>query len=64
MELLDYILHVETHLQEFISAHGALVYALLFLIVFCETGLVVTPFLPGDRSSSRSAHWPAPAGWT
>src|SRR5690606_16633413 len=45
---LDYILHVETHLQEFISAHGALVYALLFLIVFCETGLVVTPFLPGD----------------
>ncbi len=47
-EILDFILHVENHLQEFIGAYGALVYALLFLIVFCETGLVVTPFLPGD----------------
>lgn len=47
-ELIDFILHAEDHLREFIAAYGALVYALLFIIVFCETGLVVTPFLPGD----------------
>ncbi len=47
-EILDLFLHLPDHLQSFISAHGALIYGLLFLIVFCETGLVVTPFLPGD----------------
>lgn len=47
-EILDLFLHVQDHLHEFTRAHGWLVYALLFLIVFCETGLVVTPFLPGD----------------
>lgn len=47
-DLLDLFLHLPEHLQSFIAAHGALVYGLLFLIVFCETGLVVTPFLPGD----------------
>ena len=41
-------MHLDVHLGEFVSLHGAWVYALLFLIVFCETGLVVTPFLPGD----------------
>ena len=41
-------MHLDAHLGEFVSLHGAWVYALLFLIVFCETGLVVTPFLPGD----------------
>jgi membrane-associated protein len=47
-EILDLFLHLPDHLRDFISAHGTLVYGLLFLIVFCETGLVVTPFLPGD----------------
>lgn len=48
MELIDFILHFDKHLQDFINAYGTLVYGLLFLIVFMETGLVVTPFLPGD----------------
>jgi len=47
-EFIDFILHAENHLKVFIEHYGTLVYALLFLIVFCETGLVVTPFLPGD----------------
>lgn len=47
-QLLDYVLHVDKHLDAFIAAHGALTYALIGLIVFCETGLVVLPFLPGD----------------
>ena len=47
-EILDLFLHLPDHLRDFTSAHGTLVYGLLFLIVFCETGLVVTPFLPGD----------------
>ncbi|MDH0867561.1 DedA family protein [Mitsuaria sp. GD03876] len=46
--LLDFILHVDKHLAEFVAAYGTWVYALLFLIVFVETGLVVMPFLPGD----------------
>ncbi|MES2996520.1 MAG: DedA family protein [Verrucomicrobiota bacterium] len=47
-EAIDFILHIQDHLADFTRAHGGLVYGLLFLIVFCETGLVVTPFLPGD----------------
>jgi membrane-associated protein len=47
-EIIDLFLHLPEHLQQFIRDHGTLVYGLLFLIVFCETGLVVTPFLPGD----------------
>ena len=47
-EIIDFILHIQEHLTEFTRAHGSLIYGLLFLIVFCETGLVVTPFLPGD----------------
>ena len=46
--LLDFILHVDRHLAEFVQAYGAWVYALLFLIIFTETGVVVMPFLPGD----------------
>jgi membrane-associated protein len=46
--LIDFILHVDKHLELFVQNHGAWVYALLFLIVFVETGLVVMPFLPGD----------------
>jgi membrane-associated protein len=46
--LLDFVLHVDVHLRQFVEHYGAWVYALLFLIVFVETGLVVMPFLPGD----------------
>ena len=48
LQLLDFILHVDTYLEAFVQNHGAWVYALLFLIIFVETGLVVMPFLPGD----------------
>ena len=52
MELLAYfwdlLVHLDQHLANLLLLHGAWVYLLLFLIVFCETGLVVTPFLPGD----------------
>lgn len=47
-EFLDLILHVDKHLLTFAQNYGTLIYVLLFAIVFCETGLVVTPFLPGD----------------
>lgn len=47
-EILDLFLHLPEHLQAFTREHGTLIYGLLFLIVFCETGLVITPFLPGD----------------
>jgi len=46
--LFDFIIHVDRHLQDFVTAYGAWVYALLFLIIFVETGVVVMPFLPGD----------------
>jgi membrane-associated protein len=45
---VDALLHLDRHLQVLIAAYGGWVYVLLFLIIFCETGLVVTPFLPGD----------------
>ena len=47
-DFLDLMLHLQDHLHDFTRQYGVLVYGLLFLIVFCETGLVVTPFLPGD----------------
>jgi len=46
--LIDFILHVDEHLETFVTAYGLWVYALLFLIIFVETGVVVMPFLPGD----------------
>jgi membrane-associated protein len=46
--LLDFVLHLDKHLSPIIQQYGAWTYLLLFAIVFCETGLVVTPFLPGD----------------
>ena len=48
MWLIDFILHVDVHLRQFVLDYGTWVYALLFLVVFVETGLVVMPFLPGD----------------
>ena len=47
-DLLDLVLHIDKHLEGFARENGPLIYALLFAIIFCETGLVVTPFLPGD----------------
>ena len=46
--LLDFILHVDRHLEVFVRNYGLWVYALLFLVIFVETGVVVMPFLPGD----------------
>ena len=46
--LIDFVLHVDRHLEAFTANHGTWVYALLFAVVFVETGLVVMPFLPGD----------------
>ena len=46
--LVDLILHLDQHLRELAQTYGAWIYAVLFLIVFLETGVVVTPFLPGD----------------
>ena len=47
-KLADLFLHLDTHLSQVIAQYGAGTYLILFLIIFCETGLVVTPFLPGD----------------
>src|SRR3954462_2988182 len=47
-DMLDFFFHLDTHLESFVAAYGLWVYGLLFGIVFAETGLVVTPFLPGD----------------
>jgi len=46
--LIDLFLHLDVHLAEFVARYGVLVYAGLFAVIFAETGLVVTPFLPGD----------------
>jgi len=45
---IDIVLHLDQHLSAFFAAHGALTYGVIALVLFCETGLVVTPFLPGD----------------
>jgi membrane-associated protein len=46
--IVDFILHIDRYLGIFIQQYGTLTYAILFVVIFCETGLVVTPFLPGD----------------
>lgn len=46
--LFEFIIHIDAHLTEIVAEYGGWAYAILFLIIFCETGLVVTPFLPGD----------------
>jgi membrane-associated protein len=48
MNVIDIVLHLDQHLATLTAHYGAITYVLLFVIVFCETGLVVTPFLPGD----------------
>jgi membrane-associated protein len=46
--VIDFVLHIDRHLSEIIQAYGVWTYLILFIIIFCETGLVATPFLPGD----------------
>ena len=46
--LISFIMHIDRHLVDIIQQYGALTYFIMFLIIFCETGLVVTPLLPGD----------------
>jgi membrane-associated protein len=48
LNLLDFVINLDKHLIYLINTYGIFVYAIIFLIIFCETGLVVTPFLPGD----------------
>lgn len=48
LQLVDFILHLDVHLDELVANYGTWIYAILFLIIFCETGLVVLPLLPGD----------------
>jgi len=47
-QFIDIVLHLDRHLELLLTQYGTWIYAILFLIIFCETGLVVTPFLPGD----------------
>jgi len=46
--LLDFVLHLDHHMSGIVATQGNMTYAILWAIVFCETGLVLTPFLPGD----------------
>jgi len=48
MQLIDIILHLDQHLPQWLEFFGPWLYVIMFLVIFCETGLVVTPFLPGD----------------
>ena len=50
-KVIDFILHIDVHLLEIVNNYGIATYIILFLVVFCETGLVVTPFLPGDSNA-------------
>src|SRR5678816_1398733 len=47
-QFIDIVLHLNAHLDQLAAEYGPWIYGILFLIVFCETGLVITPFLPGD----------------
>jgi membrane-associated protein len=64
---IDTVLHLDRTLRDVVQQHGAGTYGILFLIVFCETGLVVTPFLPGDSllfaAGAVAAVGPLSAGW-
>ncbi len=48
LHFIDFFIHLDKHMIEFVASYGTWTYLLLFVILFCETGLVVTPFLPGD----------------
>ncbi len=61
-QVIDFVLHVDTYLGDIVHTYGMLTYAVLFVVIFCETGLVVTPFLPGDSllfaAGALSARFP------
>src|SRR6187431_1451599 len=59
--LIDLFLHLDVHLAEFVAQYGIWVYAGLFAVIFAETGLVVTPFLPGDSLLFAAGALSAPA---
>ena len=60
-KLIDFILHIDAHLKEIVANYGLWTYVVLFLIIFAETGLVVTPFLPGDSLLFAAGALCAPA---
>lgn len=60
-KLIDFVLHIDQHLREIVANYGLWTYGVLFLIVFAETGLVVTPFLPGDSLLFAAGALCAPA---
>lgn len=55
-QLMDFILHIDEHLVNIVKEYGTLTYAILFSIVFVETGLVIMPFLPGDSMLLQLVH--------
>lgn len=61
---IDLILHLDVYLDLLVNNYGPWIYAILFLVIFCETGLVVMPFLPGDSCSLSPAPWQPVAAWT
>ncbi len=61
-QLVDLFLHLDQHLAELTAQYGATTYAILFGVIFCETGLVVTPFLPGDSLLFAAGAIAAPEG--
>ncbi len=63
-EFIDQILHVDKYLQQGISQFGPMIYAILWAVVFCETGLIIFPFLPGDSLLFASGMFSNPALWT
>jgi membrane-associated protein len=66
-QFIDYFLHLDRYLGQVITAYGLWTYGLLFTIVFCETGLVIAPFLPGDSllfaAGALSATTALKIGW-
>ena len=67
---VDFVLHLDVKLDEIVQDYEIWTYAILFVILFCETGLVVTPFLPGDSllfavaRSPRARTTPSTCGWS
>ena len=55
-QAISFVLHIDQHLFALVAEYGALLYLFLFIVVFCETGLVVTPFLPGDSLLFAAGH--------